>query len=181
MIGSILNGNHFNDNDATLLANSLSSNTNLSALGLYRNTAIKENGRDAFLRAIFDVSSLAACAASNHTCQVTGIQPGISTLNCCDEASDNKWDKIFAMLACSGDSFINTALLSGVPASLMPVLLYRANEQYEESYHITDMYLEATNTNRRQKHDVWDDNEKTRKISCVYELLRSWVVPSIFV
>ena len=177
-----LDGNHFNDNDATLLANSLSSNTNLSALGLSTNTAIKVNGRDAFLRAVFDVSSLAACAASNHACHVTGLRPDISALNCCDEASVHKWEKIFAMLALtSDDSFINTALLSGVPASLMPVLLYWANEQYEESYHITDMYLDATNTNRRQKHDVWDDNEKTRKISCVYELLRSWVVPSIFV
>ena len=176
-----LDGNRLDDAGAAVLANSLSSNTNLRTIDVEHNN-IKEEGRLAFLRAIFHVSSLALCAASNHTCQVWGLGKNISALNCRSEDSDNKWDKIFAMLACSGDSFINTALLSGTPASLMPVLLYRAGYQYEDdTSQITDLYLLLTNTKRCQKHDVWDNLGDVGPLNCVYELIRSWVVPTIYV
>ena len=87
------------------------------------------------------------------------------------------------MLALSSqDSFINTALLSGVPASLMPVLLDQAGVQIEEGdSHITDLYLELSGAGRSQKHDDWDNPRHARLLSCVYELIRSWVVPSIYV
>ena len=181
-----LEKNRFDDADAAVLANSLSSNTNLEALSVSENTEMRVNGRLAFVRAIFDVSSLASCAASNHTCRVFGFEHDISALNCyCfDEASDSKWEKIFAMLALSSeDSFFNLALLKDVPVSLMPVLLDRANDQIEEGDYsqITDLYLELTDTERSQNHDVWDDLEQTRNISCVFELVRSWVVPSLYV
>ena len=184
-----LKDNRFDDADAEVLANSISSNKNLRSLHVHQNTAIKENGRLAFLRAIFDVSSLASCAASNHACQVVGLEQGISALNGYfisdlnydDDIVFNKWEKIFAMLACSGDSFINTALLSGVPASLMPVLLYRANDQEEGSSQITDLYLELTDAERCRKHNVWDKLEHTRPLNCMYDLIRSWVVPAIYV
>ena len=128
-----LSSNCFDDADAAMLANSLSRNTNLRSLSISGNDAIKLNGRLAFLRALFDVASLASCAASNHTCQVLGFKNGISALNSYKESSFNKWEKIFAMLALSSeDSFINTSLLSGVPACLMPVLLEKVNDHRGE-------------------------------------------------
>ena len=177
-----LSGNHFDDNDAAVLANSLSINTNLRVLNVDGNN-MNEEGRLAFLRAIFDVSSLASCAASNHTCQLVGLEQDISDLNCYVEVAYNKWDKIFALLALSSNcSLINTALLDGVQATLMPFLLHRASDQFEEcNSRVTDMYLELTGTERCKKHDVWDNLGYTRSLNCMYELVRNWVVPSIFV
>ncbi|EJK61457.1 hypothetical protein THAOC_18052 [Thalassiosira oceanica] len=175
-----LKNNRFNDADAAVLANSLSHNTALNVLHVSGNN-IQQEGRLAFLRAIFDVSSLAACAASNHTCRIQGLGQ-VLCLNCYDEPCDNKWEKIFAILALSGqDSFINTALLSEVPASLMPVLLYRANDQDEIVSGIADLYLELTDARRCKKHDVWYGLGNKKALSCVYDLIRSWVVPSIYV
>ncbi|EJK54981.1 hypothetical protein THAOC_25340, partial [Thalassiosira oceanica] len=177
----LLKGNRFDDADSTLLANSLSSNTTLKTIYVVKNN-IKQEGRLAFLRAIFDVSSLAACSASNHTCQVVGLGQDIFCLNCYDEPCVNKWVKIFAILSLSGqDSCINTALLSEVPASLMPVLLYRANDQDRYKTRFTDLYLELTDARRCKKHDVWDGLVNKKALSCVYDLIRSWVVPSIYV
>ena len=177
-----LEGNFFDDNEAAVLANSLSSNTHLRTLHVEKNEYIEEEGRLAFLRATFDVTSLASCGASNHTCNVYGLEQDISALNGYFESSVNKWEKIFAMLALScEDSFINAALLSGVPASLMPALLDEADCQEEKgNSQITDLYLELTDTKRRQKHDVWDNLGNTKPLNCVYGLMRCWVVPSIF-
>ena len=178
-----LKDNCFDDADAAMLANSLSSNTNLKSLCVSGNTEMKLGARLAFLRAIFDVSSLASCAASNHTCQVKGLENDISALNCYTGASCCKWEKIFAMLALSSeDSFFNLALLKDVPVSLMPVLLFQAGVQIEEGdSRITDLYLELTDTKRNGRHDVWNNLEQTRKISCVFEVVRSCVVPSLYV
>ncbi|EJK71599.1 hypothetical protein THAOC_06940 [Thalassiosira oceanica] len=129
-----LRDNRFYDADAAVLANSLSSNTNLRSLDVSGNTAMTADGRLSILRVIFDVSGLASCAASNQSCRVFGfeqghqLEQGISSLNFYTNVVFNKLEKIFAMLALSEEhSFINTALLSGVPASLMPKLLYSAN------------------------------------------------------
>ncbi|EJK71560.1 hypothetical protein THAOC_06982 [Thalassiosira oceanica] len=177
-----LRDNHFNDADAAVLANSLSSNTNLSTLDVDGNN-ITEEGRLAFLRAIFDVSSLGSCAASNHACQVFGLEKDISALNDYEDRHHNKWEKIFAMLALSSDdSFMNTALLRGIPTYLIPKLLDKVDDQEEEgNSKITDLYLELTGSKRCQNHDVWDNLEDSRSLSCVYDLIRSWVVPSIYV
>ncbi|EJK49116.1 hypothetical protein THAOC_32039 [Thalassiosira oceanica] len=178
-----LNDNCFDDADAAMLANSLSSNTNLRYLNVSGNSEMKLNGKLAFLRAIFDVTSLAACAACNHTCRVEGLEQDISALNCYTEASCCKWEKIFAMLALSSEgSFFNLALLKDVPVSLMPVLIFQAGDQIEEGDSlITDLYLELTGTKRNGRHDVWNNLEQTRKISCVFEVVRSCVVPSLYV
>jgi len=96
----------------------------------------------------------------------------------------NKWEKIFAMLVLSSGEgpFINTALLSGIPASLMPVLLGKADfAAKEDTSQITDLYLELLNAKRCQKHDVWDNLGQTRPLNCMYEMVRSWVVPMIYV
>ncbi|EJK44325.1 hypothetical protein THAOC_37142 [Thalassiosira oceanica] len=177
-----LNGNRFDNADATILANSLANNTNLRGLFVDRNN-IGEEGKLTLLSAIFDVSSLASCAASNHTCQVLGLQRDISALNRDYEASSNKWNKIFAMLALSSaDLFMNASLLIGTPASMAPILLEMAHCQNEEDKAgISDVYLELTDTKRCQKHDVWKQlGKKTKPINCMYELMRSWVVPLIY-
>ena len=146
---------------------------------------IKERGRLAFLRAVFDVSSLSSCAASNHTCRVYGLERDISVLNSYQSSAINKWSKIVAMLTLSGeDSFINTSLLRGVPAQLIPVILAKVIDVgcSDDIQELTDMYLELTNTTRSRKHDVWDSlGEERKSINCMYSLMRSWVVPSIFV
>ena len=183
-----LDDNSFDDADATLLANALPGSTNLKGIGVRGNTAITSNGRNAFLRVIFDVSSLASCAASNHACRIEGLEPDISSLNRRVNVSWNKWDKIFAKLALSSeDAFINTALLRGIPTSLIPMLLDKADSPAKrkrtkkDTSQITDLYLELTNAKRCHRHDVWDNLGQSRELNCVYELVRSWVVPMIYV
>ncbi|EJK60172.1 hypothetical protein THAOC_19522 [Thalassiosira oceanica] len=171
-----LDGNEFNDADAVLLANALTSNTHLWTIEVGRNSEIKENGRLAFLRAIFDITSLSSCASSNHTCRVEGLERDISVLNSYKSVPRNKWRKIFAMLALSSeDSFINTSLLRGVPAQLIPMILGNCNHGLSNSSKdLTDLYLELTNTTRCQKHDVWDSLKETKSLNCMYNLMRSW-------
>lgn len=81
----------------------------------------------------------------------------------------------------SRDSFINTTLLQGVPAKLIPVLLFWANDQIDDGNpQLTDLYLELSNAKRCPKHDMWDNLGETKPLNCVYELMRSWVIPLIF-
>ncbi|EJK44939.1 hypothetical protein THAOC_36483, partial [Thalassiosira oceanica] len=176
-----LHENRFDDSDAAVLASPLSNNTQLRTISVGGN-GMAVNGRLAFLRAVFDVSSLSACAASNHTCCVYGLERDISVLNRYIPTR-NKWNKIFAMLALSSeDSFINISLLRGVPAHLIPMILVKCNQGFaNSSKHLTDTYLELTTTTRSQKHDVWDSLGESKSLNCMYDLMRSWVVSSIFV
>ncbi|EJK43786.1 hypothetical protein THAOC_37736, partial [Thalassiosira oceanica] len=138
-----LDDNQFNNADAAVLASSLSNNTQLRSIWINK-CRIQEDGRLAFLRAVFDVSSLSSCAASNHTCRVHGFEQDISVLNMKKQSTLNKWNKILAMLALSSeDSFINTALLRGVPVKLIPVMLDKFNYEWcTDDYHeLTDVYL----------------------------------------
>ena len=82
----------------------------------------------------------------------------------------------------SEDSFINTSLLEGVPAQLVPKILHAADYSVDEESdpQLTDLYLELTDAKRCKKHDVWDNLGDTKTLNCVYELMRCWVVPSIF-
>ena len=180
--------NYFDDADAAVLANALSSNTHLRRISFNGNEireSGRENGRLAFLRAIFDVSSLLSCATSNHTCSFHWLLRDISVLNSNECATVNKWTKIVVMLALSGeDSFINTSLLRGVPAQLIPLILHRivnAGCTGNNNRRLTDLYLELTNATRCQRHDVWDNLGKRKSLNCMYSLMRNWVVPSIFV
>ncbi|EJK73676.1 hypothetical protein THAOC_04691 [Thalassiosira oceanica] len=196
-----LSGSCFDDVAAAALANALSSNTNLGVLDMRETLSLNgsdkivENGRFALLRAIFDVSSLKSCASSNHTCQVCGIEQDaswknryqlqdISALNGHKLISTNKWEKIFAMLALSGgDLFLNTTLLESIPAQLIPMLLNKADYAADEDddSRVTDLYLELTDEERCNKHDVWDNLGNTKSLNCMYGLMKSWVVPLIFV
>ena len=88
------------------------------------------------------------------------------------------------MLALSSeDMLINTTLLEGVPAQLIPALLSKTNERRiaDSNPQFTDLYLELTDTKRSKKHDVWDNLGATKSLTCMYELMRCWVVPLIFV
>ena len=181
-----LHDNRFDDADAATLAHSLSGNTNLESLIVLGNN-INEEGELALVRAIFDISSLNSCAASNHTCKIDGIDEkfvlSFINSNLRNIPQKVKWDKIFAMLALSSeDSFFNAGLLNGVPASLMPVLLHRAGEQFPEEAEFckTGLYLQLTGARRRQKHDDWDKLFDMKPINCVYEMMKCWVVPSIY-
>ena len=177
-----LSDNRFDDADAEVLANALSGNTNLHVLSVDDNQ-IKKNGMLAFLRAVFDVSSLDLCASSNHTCQVNGLEQDISYLNNSTSVDWTRLIKIFAMLALSSkDSLINTALLKGVPTQLIPMLLDAAGYDVDKegSPELTDLYLKLTNTKRNQRHDAWDNLGNTKTLNCVYELMRGWVVSLIF-
>ena len=181
-----LNCNRFDDDDAALLADSLANNTNLRELFIGGNNFTEEGGRLALLRSIFDTTNLASCAASNHTCRVLGLDLATEQVNLDSHVDYNKWDKIFAMLALSSeDEFINTALLSGIPASLMSVLLKKANGQDQANREITsgitELYLELTGIKQSRKHIVWDNLGDSRPLNCVYELFQSLVVPSIYV
>ncbi|EJK58862.1 hypothetical protein THAOC_20978, partial [Thalassiosira oceanica] len=170
LAGLNLDDNRFDDADAAVLAGSLSNNTQLANIWIGRNSEIKENGRLAFLRAVFDVSSLSSCAASNHACRVLGLERDISVLNRHESASVNKWSKIFAMLALSSeDSFINTALLRGVPAQLIPMILDKCNDVgcTDDDHELTDLYLEVTGATRCHKHDIWDSLGETKSLNCI--------------
>ena len=80
LAGLYLDRNQFNGADAAVLADALSGNTHLRNIWIDKNE-IKEDGRLAFLRVIFDVSSLSSCAASNHTFGVHGLERDISVIN----------------------------------------------------------------------------------------------------
>ena len=137
-----VSNNRFDDADAVVLANALSNNTSLRGLQV-RNNEIKANGRFALLRVIFDVSSLDSCATSNHICRVHGLEQDISALNSATMVLWNKWEKIFAVLALSSeDSFINTSLLDGVPAQLIPKILNEAHyaDIEDDDPQLTDLY-----------------------------------------
>ena len=90
---------------------------------------VVENGRFAFLPAIFDVLSLVSCASSNHSCQVCRLGRDVSALNRCKLVSRKMRykERIFAVLVLSCiDQFMNTNPLKGVLAQLILALLYWA-------------------------------------------------------
>merc|ERR1712176_1222657 len=101
----------------------------------------------------FAVSSLNACAASNHRCRVIGLEPDISKVN--DFASiRHKMYKIFTVLAAStsASSLLNKNILQGVPTTLMPLVLKMAVGFYHDDSTLTclytNLYLELTGGTR---------------------------------
>ena len=66
-----LSNNNFNDRDADIIAQGLSSSKNTNLKLLYMsNNPILEVGKRALLKAIFDTTSLNATIDSNHTCEL---------------------------------------------------------------------------------------------------------------
>jgi len=100
---------------------------------------------------LFNASSLNACAASNHTCNIFGLEHDISPINRFNDPAVNRAMKIFTMLAGSTEGeFFNLACLGELSYKLIPHVLTLA-----------------------QNFTFGLDNVA---ISSVFELLRSWAV-----
>merc|ERR1712032_362895 len=142
-------------------------------------------GRSAFLRSIFSVPSLNACAGSNNSCSVCGLEPGISDVNRFASSRQNRICKLSTILAVSSsDSLLNMNLLQNVPTSLIPMVLKLSSNIHfgttPQTHLHTNLYLELTSGTRTFDHDAWDNiEEKTRSINCVYELVKGLVVPLV--
>ena len=143
-----LGDNNLGDNGAILLsfALALENNTNLEKIYLGNNN-ITRLGRQALIEVLFNASSLNACAASNHTCNIFGLD--ISPINRFNDPAVNRAMKIFTMLAGSTEYF-NLACLGELSYKLIPHVLTLA-----------------------QNFTFGLDNVA---ISSVFELLRSWAV-----
>jgi len=175
-----LQGNILSDDDAALLANALQYNTNLVELYLEDNN-ITEIGRNTLLGALFNVSSLNLCAGSNHTCEVKGLDPDISAINKGNSASIRAM-KTFTILSATDQGLFNMDCFDGVPVAMMPKMLSLAQQFTEDIPELSEAFLEQTgvtvapgNTNQNRLIP-----RKNRAITCVFELLRGWVVPSLF-
>lgn len=171
-----LKDNNLNDADAAILANSLQSNTNLQWIDLEDNNDITEVGRRVLLESVFDVSSLNACAASNHTCQISGLNPDIYDINGEIESKCNRAMKIFTIL--SKDDGFNLNCLGDVSYKLIPHVLSLAQDFIVANTVILDAYFEQTG----QYSGDWNEQGETGLsygTSSMFELLRSWAVPSL--
>ena len=91
-----LSSNNLNNDDAVLIAESLSRNTHLkNIILLYNNDKIQERGKNALLRALKDTSSMNALSDSNHTCNIAGLY--LVATNMCGQLS--RAFKIHSLLA----------------------------------------------------------------------------------
>ena len=171
-----LEDNVLNDADATLLVNAIQSSTNLRHLYLKDNNDITAVGRQALLESVFNVSSLNACAASNHRCRIHGLTPDISKINKHVKSSLNRTMKIFTMLSATDESFFNEKCLGDLSYKLIPDVLRLAHHFTQRSPKLSEAYFEQTG----QTSADWDKlDEDTVPITSMFELLRGWAVPSL--
>ena len=143
--------NNLGDTGVIMLSYALENNTNLEKIYLGNNN-ITRLGRQALIEVLFNASSLNACASSNHTCNIFGLEHDISPINRFDDPAVNIAMKIFTMLAGSTDKgeFFNLACLGDLSYKLIPHVLTLA-----------------------QNFTFGLENVA---ISSVFELLRSWAV-----
>lgn len=186
------------DGDAKLLAASLLNNTTLSRLEVKADEMTWE-GKATLLKALFDVSSLNACAESNHTCRIEGLtsQPNESgfsrffrlgasgDINKHSSSAVNRSMKIFTILTYSRQWLFDMECLSDVPHELMPRILGLAQTFTESSCELTKAHRALTRHGHvihAEEDDVvyWGDFDGDVPLTCVLELFRGWVVPSLF-
>jgi len=172
-----LENNVLNNDHAILLANALRSNINLKQLYLEDNDNITATaGRQALLQTIFNVSSLNACATSNHTCQIHGLNPDISGINLYEHLSTNRRMKIFTMLSATDEGFFNMNNLGDISYKLIPKVLELSQFFCGETPGLSEAYFEQTG----QRSADWNKlDEDTVPITSMFELLRGWAVPSL--
>jgi len=171
-----LGNTDLNDDDATLLANALKNNTHLQRIYLEDNNDITLVGRRVLLESVFDVSSLNACAASNHSCCIHGLHPDIPRINNYDQPSANRAMKVFTMLSATDEGFFNMNCLGDVSYKLIPDVLRLAQKFKGRTPELSDMYFEQTG----QTSADWSRlNEDTVPITSMFKLLRGWAVPSL--
>lgn len=156
-----LDSNELDDASAKALAASLRTNTNLRQLRLDNNPKITEAGRHALFRALFNPSSLNACAESNHTCQVFGLAPDISGIN---DPHNGRRTKIYTVLTASDDGLIDMKNLSDVPHQLIPDVLDLAQTFSSETF--------------SSGSDEHEENENVA-LTSVFDLVRGWAVSSL--
>jgi len=146
-----LGDNNLGDTGAILLSFSLENNTHLEKIYLGNNN-ITRLGRQALIEVLFNASSLNSCSASNHRCNIFGLDYDISPINRFNDPAVNRAMKIFTMLAGSTDKgeFFNLACLGDLSYKLIPHVLTLA-----------------------QNFIFGLDNVA---ITSVFELLRSWAV-----
>jgi len=171
-----LKDNRLNNDDVTLLASALQSSTNLRHLYLKDNNDITAVGRQALLESVFNVSSLNACADSNHKYRIHGLTPDISKINKYIKSSLNRTMKIFTMLSATDESFFNENCLGDLSYKLIPDVLTLAHHFTQRSPKLSEAYFEQTG----QTSADWDKlDEDTVPITSMFELLRGWAVPSL--
>ncbi|KAL7527690.1 hypothetical protein ACHAXR_004966 [Thalassiosira sp. AJA248-18] len=157
-----LEHNHLNDNDATLIAEALKLNRNLTILRVGGNE-ITDTGCSALRKAIFDSVSLNSVADSNHKCCIKGLGFGGVVKNCFDESKENRGAKIYALLCSRNSEGANVCHLDlefGDDAlKLTPKIL-------ECVYHYSEYYCNF----------MFGDT----KLSVIYEILRRWRIPELY-
>ena len=149
--------NSITDEGCNFLADALGANTTLNELDLGGNILISSEGCNTMERAVFDQSSLHAVACSNHVCQISTTDNWLNDLtpkiNC-----DNK---IFNVLCsrhreCSNTYHLDQEMVDEESLKLVPRVLEIPARRMERC-----LYLRLC-------------------LSIMYELLRSWKMPSLY-
>jgi len=156
-----LENNYLNDSDAVFIANSLKRNTNLANLFLGRNeiTCIEGN---ALSNAIFDSGSLNSAADSNHICTIHDIGLDRNTNNISGSARRNRVKKIFSILSSRNTQGAN---------------VYHLNlELGDASLKIAPLVLDCLARSAASGGSSY----RPVTLSILYEVLRSWKMPSLY-
>mmetsp|Transcript_36012 Transcript_36012/g.75826 ORF Transcript_36012/g.75826 Transcript_36012/m.75826 type:complete len:300 (-) Transcript_36012:97-996(-) len=167
----ILVGNHFDDNDAILIANSLKQNTNLKKLVLDDNE-ITSAGRDALRKAVFDSTSLNSISDSNHSCCVEGLWIEVNENNFSDpygkfyvDWRENRGVKIFFMLTNRNRDGTNTH--------------YMDLELGEDSLSLVPRILECVYNYFNYYSNIQMSFNGVKPLSIIYELIRFWKISEL--
>jgi len=157
-----LSGNSLNDGDATLIVDSLKLNSNLRDLVIGGNE-ITDVGYNALRDAIFDSSSLNSAVDSNHTCQIIGPDFGDIPANISDIPGSNRKAKIYSIM-CSRNR-------DGSNAHYLDL------ELGDDSLKFVPNVLECIDRCADPEHYL---DGTVPPLSILYEVLRSWKIPSIY-
>ena len=147
-----LERNQLNDNDASLIANALRSNTTLRYLYLEGNH-ITIDGFFVLHRSLYDESSLNSAADSNHTCLRIETDP-MSAMNNRDVPEDNRAWKIYTVLIKRNETISSVVQHFGdIDIKLLPNILQAV-----------------------QKYSLMNDRNPCRAnaLTIVYEIMRRW-------
>ena len=152
--------NHLDDNDAILIGRAMKRNTNLRDLRLNQND-ITDVGRDALRNAMFDSTSLNTVADSNHSCSIKGLDFGDIFNNQYEESKSNRATKIYSLISSRNREGTNVQHLNA--------------EFEDESLKLVPKVLEAVNV-----YDEGGDEGDVLPLSIMYEVLRSWKMPTLY-
>ena len=179
----LLQKNQLDDDDAIRIAEALSMNTNLRTLNVNENhiTCI---GYDAIRKALFDTTNFNSVTASNHTCWIyyddnimdcphnNGYHDGSQ-----EDPKTNLATKIYSVLSSRNKAGTNARTLD----------LELGEECLSLVPKILEVVHKASSLGYRQHYLIWEPkncgmskDEAMKPLSIVYELVRSWKMPSLF-